>query len=121
VAERLVIDAFDTKERLSTTESERRIFDVNVVAESIASEAEQANEFLSVNLDLAGDDARIQVGLIGRSLSDIRGSAAWQRRGLANALRALGSLGTATSAVLCPWPCQSPRWWPGKVLAVVSR
>ena len=22
---------------------------------------------------------------------------------------------------LCPWPCQSPRWWPGKVLAVVSR
>jgi len=21
----------------------------------------------------------------------------------------------------CPWPCQSPRWWPGKVLAVVSR
>lgn len=21
----------------------------------------------------------------------------------------------------CPWPCQSPRWWPGKVLAVVCR
>jgi len=20
---------------------------------------------------------------------------------------------------VCPWPCESPRWWPGKVLAVV--
>jgi hypothetical protein len=19
---------------------------------------------------------------------------------------------------VCPWPCESPRWWPGKVLAV---
>ena len=25
------------------------------------------------------------------------------------------------TALTCPWPCQSPRWWPGKVLAVVSR
>jgi hypothetical protein len=23
--------------------------------------------------------------------------------------------------VICPWPCETPRWWPGKVLAVVSR
>lgn len=19
---------------------------------------------------------------------------------------------------VCPWPCETPRWWPGKVLAV---
>ena len=23
-------------------------------------------------------------------------------------------------AIVCTWPCHSPRWWPGKVLAVVS-
>ena len=28
-------------------------------------------------------------------------------------------LGVQTAPV-CPWPCESPRWWPGKVLAVVS-
>jgi MFS family permease len=22
--------------------------------------------------------------------------------------------------LICPWPCHSPRWWPGNVLAVVS-
>jgi hypothetical protein len=27
----------------------------------------------------------------------------------------------SSASVWCPWPCQSPRWWPGKVLAVVSK
>jgi hypothetical protein len=27
----------------------------------------------------------------------------------------------AGSLSRCPWPCETPRWWPGKVLAVVSR
>jgi hypothetical protein len=31
------------------------------------------------------------------------------------------TIGAATPADdKCTWPCHSPRWWPGKVLAVVS-
>ena len=40
-------------------------------------------------------------------------------------LRRLGARPVVADALdpdaVCPWPCQSPRWWPGKVLAVVSR
>jgi predicted GTPase len=99
-AEDLILDAFDTKRRITNTEFESRVFDAKSLAKSNASVAEQANEFLSANLDLASDDARIDIDLINRSISDIQGNAGWQRRGFANALRALGTLGTAISVAL---------------------
>jgi integrase len=37
----------------------------------------------------------------------------------ANAARTIGIDQTTIDRLTCPWPCQSPRWWPRKVLAVV--
>lgn len=99
-AENLVLDTFDAKKRLTDAEFERQVFDVKGLAKSSASVAEQANQFLAANLNLASEDAQIEIDLINRSIPDVEGNAGWQRRGLANALRALGALGTATSAVL---------------------
>ncbi len=52
-------------------------------------------------------------------------------RGLVSDEEFLQAFGTADGAqlgveflreaVACPWPCQTPRWWPTKVLAVMSR
>ena len=99
-AENLVLDTFDAQKRLTDAEFGRHVTDVKGLARSIASVAEQANEFLDANLNIASEEARIELDLINRSIPDVQGNAGWQRRGLANALRALGTLGTATSAVL---------------------
>ena len=32
-----------------------------------------------------------------------------------------GAWSSSLDLSVCPWPCETPRWWPGKVLAVVSR
>jgi tRNA A37 threonylcarbamoyladenosine biosynthesis protein TsaE len=99
-AEDLILHAFDTKTRLSDAEFESRVFDAKSLSTSNASVAEKASEFLSANLDLASEDARIEIDLIKRSIPDVQGNAGWQRRGFANALRVLGTLGTVIAAAL---------------------
>lgn len=99
-AEDLILEAFDTKRRVSNNEFESRVFDADGLAASNDAVADEANEFLSANLDLASEVAQIDIDLIDRSMPDIEGNAGWGRRGVANALRALGSLGSVTSAVL---------------------
>ena len=58
-------------------------------------------------------------------ITDEPPSAAWMRERISKRLDEVTSqtvlVETRAAKAYCPWPCQSPRWWPGKVLAVVSR
>lgn len=99
-AEQLIVDAFDQQRQVFEDEFESTVFDEEGIAKSIKTVAELAGDFLVENLDIARVDAGIDLDLIDRSGTTIRGKTGMGRRRAANVLKAGGLLSTGTGAVL---------------------
>ncbi len=68
-----------------------------------------------------GLEQMVSVRLDAEAVSRLRVLADRRNMSLSALIREALHLYAFEAARTCPWPCQSPRWWPGKVLAVVSR
>ncbi|NUU18470.1 hypothetical protein HP550_14530 [Cellulomonas humilata] len=99
-ADELILDAFDRRRQVSKDEFESKVFDVEEVAKSIAAVGNLAADFLVENLDIVRIDARIDLDLIDRSPTAIRGNTGLGRRRAADALKAGGLLSSGTGAAL---------------------